>query len=462
MLEKRLGTAPKFILVSLAFFADGCGLIPLLGPFLAIPFIGGIYYVFQANKVPMLGDKTTQWVKTCATLILEQLPLVSFLPVYTCFTLLTIHTVNKEDNELLRQYTKSMRWNQRPRMPRGTIPMVLFLLAVGVSLFVPTGQYRQFVYAQIDSFSPTVMTVSLTPSAPEPFDSVQVKISGYSVNLATSNITWKQDGKNIAQGVGLTETTVTVGGEGSNTILEVTVAPILGAPQTFQKVVYPSSVSLVWEAKSYVPPFYHGKALHGPGGAVTFIALPSLIDAGGSRVPSSDLIFTWRRNGQVIPQVSGVGKGTVTIQNDKYFSDLVVGVEVTTRDKTRVAQKTARIPVQKPELLLYQHDPLLGLLTTHPLVGTGYIRSSGAAVYAEPYYVSASTRDATELAYTWTIAGNDTLTGSVLDLQPEGVGSGTSLITASFRHLGVLVQTAGTQVNLRYDIRNTTSNTEAF
>ena len=161
----------------------------------------------------------------------------------------------------------------------------------------------------------------------------------------------------------------------------------------------PTNTTLVWEAESYTPPFYKGKALYPTGGTVHVVAFPPE----GVGNPET-LTYTWKFDGEVQGDLSGVGRQTFVWSGGLFSGSPLIVVEVSSAAGTHGVGAT-RIPETNPGILLYQDAPLVGILfntafTAHP--------SNEIAVEAYPLFFSTQTRNEQPLRYTW-FAGNTAL-----------------------------------------------------
>jgi hypothetical protein len=170
-------------------------------------------------------------------------------------------------------------------------------------------------------------------------------------------------------------------------------------------IVLPAGVDLIWEAESYTPPLYKGKALYPDGGSVRIVAMPD------ARFGNHDnLFYTWKTDGRVLGSLSGRGRQVFERAGTILGGPLSVSVEVReTPDGPVAAAGVARIPASAPQVLAYEHDPLLGTIFDKALQGTVALEREEITVVAYPYFFSAPARDVLE--YEWRVnsraAGGD-------------------------------------------------------
>ncbi len=94
--------------------------------------------------------------------------------------------------------------------------------------------------------------------------------------------------------------------------------PLMVTSVTKDIPITPEDLDIIWQANSYVPPFYEGKALFPPVGTVSFVAMPGFIDSNGNPVNPKKLIYTWSQDTTVLGDKSGYGKNVLTVQGTHY------------------------------------------------------------------------------------------------------------------------------------------------
>lgn len=191
-----------------------------------------------------------------------------------------------------------------------------------------------------------------------------------------------------------------------------------------------SSVALVWQADTFVPPFYAGKALAPLDATVRVFAFPDT-----SFGNPSTATYAWKLNGQVLGSDSGTGRSSLLIPGSSFASERLVVVEVTSADGSKRGTGVARIESATPKLMLYQETPLAGTFFSHAIGDDGLIipTETDVSVGAYPFFFSTPSRSGL-IAYSWTVNGdsvNDTTTQrGTLMARGEEVGTSTVQITA--------------------------------
>lgn len=296
------------------------------------------------------------------------------------------------------------------------------------------------------------MQIVLTPSIPGPNTQVTARVQDYSLNLDRSIITWKIDGEVVKTGAAEKIFTFTTGPAGSSLTLQVTAGEVGGRTVSTSRLLRQGYVGIIWEADTYTPPLYKGKALHSPGSTVKITALPMLLDARGTPIDPSKLVYTWKNNYYKMANLSGLGKQTVFVTNTKFLQPLDITVTVSDATSEVTALGAIRIPVSQPYILFYEQHPLRGVLYERALTGTFSLSSKEVSVIAEPYHMSAASRDDGELSYEWRVA-NEPVTSAkgTIILRTEGEGDSKTPVTLAVRHAINLLQSARSVLTVVFD-----------
>src|ERR1035437_9361109 len=104
--------------------------------------------------------------------------------------------------------------------------------------------------------------VSVSPEFPKAGDTVAIHLQSYSTPLDQAMISWIVGGVVVSKGYGLVDFSTTVGRVGSRSTVTSRIVTAGGSTVTRTVTVQPANVDLLWQATSYVPPFYQGKALY--------------------------------------------------------------------------------------------------------------------------------------------------------------------------------------------------------
>jgi hypothetical protein len=277
-------------------------------------------------------------------------------------------------------------------------------------LILPLASSPLLVYAQ-ETRGPDPLVVSVTPEAPSPGEETTITLTSSSLDLSRAQFTWKLNNVTKSSGPARRSFTFAMGSGSGTTAVSVTITPLGGATISRTFTFHPGSVNLVWEANTYTPPFYRGKALYTPGADVRIVAIPDIRE-GGSAVPASALTYRWSVDDEPFADRSGLGRDTFYLSGAQLLPDQTVAVDVLRQNGIRAAHAEVTIPKNTPMLRFYKRDPLRGALYSRAYSDTVQLADTETTLLAEPYFISGTVREPERVLYTWTL--NDT------EVQPQG------------------------------------------
>ena len=248
------------------------------------------------------------------------------------------------------------------------------------------------------------LSVSVRPEYPAPMENVALSVSSPSFDINTAEISWVVNGSVSGKGIGLKNFTVQMGPIGSRSRIDVVIKP-MGRDSFSQSFdLYPTSIDLFWQANTYTPPFFRGKANHTTEGTVTVVAMPN-IALNGKLVAKEKLVYQWSQNGRPLSNSSGYGKNSVTVINSLTKSAEIIGVSVSTPDKVIFTQREIKIPVKEPEIIFYEDHPLYGVLFNNGIVKETNLSTKEMTFSVAPYFFAVSDPANPRLIYTWLVNG---------------------------------------------------------
>lgn len=303
-------------------------------------------------------------------------------------------------------------------------------------------------FASLFGFSSEQFFLHTTPRNPNPNESVTVTLKS-SALLPTTQVQWFVNGELKKEGVREQSIQVKTGGVGEATKIQVVVG---SGENTATKtlVLNPGIVDILWEAQTYTPPFYRGKALPSSRTPLTLVAIPYL--SGGEKVFSNDsLIYNWYQNYGKRGALSGYGQQTATIQSDFADGERLLKVVVVSPGGGPVAERKIEIPSFQPEILFY---PLgdTGILTAHAMGNDVFLKQGLLKIVAKPFYFPFSSSVNNPGEYTWQVNNEDHPPSgekNVLFLKtPEQ--SGEASISLIINNPTKLLQRAENQITLHF------------
>jgi hypothetical protein len=285
------------------------------------------------------------------------------------------------------------------RIPKG------FLLSILVLTFFVTDAYAiDLSSLSIPSQIPDLqeqIDVNVSPETPNPNEDVTVSLDAYGTDIDTTNITWSVNGKVVKQGPGMKSIVINSGAAGTKTVVDVSLNT-LGKVTSQEVIINPQNVDLIWEAHTYTPPFYKGKALFSPQENVVFVAIPDFTTGDNS----SQVVYKRSEDLTVLGDKSGRGVNALSYKGSILETPVTIDVEAST-DGGLDAKKEITLAPTLPQTLLYENNSLQGVLFNNEVSG-GFDFGSAAekSISAYPYYFGAYSRNDPNLAYTWAINGS--------------------------------------------------------
>lgn len=284
--------------------------------------------------------------------------------------------------------------------------------ALVLFLFIPATTEGQFSNS---------LSIEVSPSYPEPFSTVRLQASPVGNAERGMEFVWSVDGVVVERGVGQTTASFTVGRVGARHSVSLTVLEN-GAVRSRTSISIPiTAVAMILETDTYTPPLYKGASLPVTGSVASIVAIPDILTSSGALANRSQLDYTWKYNGRVISDQSGVGENvyhlSVIPRND------IVEVEISFPGEGPIAQGRISIEPHEPELLFYVHNPLLGPVFEHAVAENFNLRESETTLGAYPYFFSTIDRRSPALSYRWTL-NNSPLTVTEPNLTVRKGGSG--------------------------------------
>ena len=288
------------------------------------------------------------------------------------------------------------------------------------------------------------LSVTQTPERPRAYDNVSISIESYLVDLNSASIAWSVNSKLIEKGTGNKTFKVKLGGVGSLTTVGLSIRARTGESIDKTFAFRPAEVDLLWEAQTYTPPFYKGKALFSNQGRLRVVAVPNFRDSNGKTLPANNLIYTWKQDGQVLGDLSGYGKSTLIIDGPLLPRLTTISVETMTPDSQLVAEDVVSLRSLSPMILFYENNPLYGVMY-HQAMGYNFtLKGSELTLAAEPYFFSGDTKTGSETNFTWKLNDNvvfGTDNGEIT-LRNEKAQTGQSSLTLEITNSQKIYQSA--------------------
>jgi len=313
--------------------------------------------------------------------------------------------------------------------------VVLFLLFVGS------------VNAQGLPFSAS-LTVTVRPENPRPGDVVSIDLQSFSTDLNGATISWIVGGTVVKSGLGEKSFSTTAPEIGDIKRVQARIFTSEGTSHLETIDIRPAIVDLLWEANTYIHPFYKGKRLHSAGGDLKIVAIPNVI-SGGIKIPNRNLIFRWKRDNVVLGSKSGTGRNVLEISGSRLGKTENISVEVTTLDSRVSARGFTNIKVSRPKTLIYENNPLLGVVFEKSVTGAYDLVEREVKLEAYPLFFSVNSRFSDDLSYEWRVTGDDSSTDSNITLR-RGEGSGSASVSVAVKNLIHILQSGRRSLTVKF------------
>ena len=317
------------------------------------------------------------------------------------------------------------------------------IILIFIFVFFGTGAVSS---AQFSDFGDIIL-LEISPENPRPQELVRASIESFSIDLdRASKITWLQNGEVVNRGVGVKEIAFNAGSLGSRSVIEVIVQSIERGTVNKSITIRPTEVDLLWQADSYTPLLYKGKALPASDTEITIIAIPQFINSNGRKLKTNELIFTWEKDGKILSRESGRGKNTIKIRGPKIFRQTVIRIDTSSLDGALQGKSHTLISPVLPKIIFYENDPIFGIKYEKAITNTFNLLNKEVMITAHPYFFSSRERISSDFDYLWKVDGSK-VSGSPDDessivLRQESEGEGVVKIAFSIQNINRILQSA--------------------
>ncbi len=329
--------------------------------------------------------------------------------------------------------------------------MKRLILFISLFFFATAGS----VYAQGLPGVSSPLILDVNPTNPRPGETVSLDLRSYNLDINSMRITWTVDGKKALDGVGAKSFSVVAGDLGSIKKVSVSAVATGGEVYTDSASIRPSELTLFWQAGTYTPPFYKGKAMPTYGGAFKVIAMPEIIGKNGTKLNPKTLVYTWKKNDAVQKDLSGYGKTSfVTSQETFVRQGDEISVEITSPNDDFNLKGSITVTSSAPSIVFYEKSPLYGTMYERALGNTFSLANEELTVVAEPYFFSDVQKNNSAISYTWSLNGatvSSFQNKDAVTLRRTDTSAGTSNLGLTLQNNIKLLQGANKILNIQYE-----------
>lgn len=299
------------------------------------------------------------------------------------------------------------------------------------------------------------LSASVSPENPGPNQEVKINLEVFSFDINSAEITWKQNGKVVSQGLGKKNFAFTTGNPGVQTNIEVKIDPRDRPALTQSFLFIPGEVDLLWQADVYSHPFYKGKNMYTPESNITFVAMPRNVSGA---IRPTETVFNWKINDARFADKSGYGKNTYTYEGPILLRPVKAEVETYTPtkgagDSKEVARDTVMVTPTDSMLRLYEDNPSYGILFNRAIGGNMTLYKPEVTIAAYPYFQSIAGKNSGP-NYSWLVDNSivdiSESQNSITLKRKEGE-KGTSYISVTSENPLKILQTVDTALTISFD-----------
>lgn len=295
------------------------------------------------------------------------------------------------------------------------------------------------------------ITVQTIPEKPQPGDSVEASVESYATDLDRAEISWYLNDTLAQQATGKKKFSFKVGAVGSVTNILVLIKTSEGTLVQKTITFRPASLDLIWEAESYTPPFYKGKALYPYQGTVKIVAIPNFVTENGGILSEKNLVYNWSVDDKAVPNQSGYGKNFIYVNGSIPLKSTNVSVDVTSMDQSIAGSNSTTITPQSPGILLYEINPLYGLLTNQAMSRLINLQNEEIKLSATPYFFSLKNQSLPNFSYDWQLDGKTIGTGKrIVSFKPEKGAVGNANVTIDLKNPNKIFQFTSSAFSLLF------------
>lgn len=301
--------------------------------------------------------------------------------------------------------------------------------------------------------------ISIFPESPKPGEEVTIVANTYGMDINTNLIVWKLNGKEALKGIGQKKFVFKVGNTGTVTNVSLSILPKNGPAIDKDFSFTPIDVDILWQAKTYTPPFYKGKALYTPESEVVFTSLPN-ISIDGTKIDPTDVVYKWKLNYDLENEASGFGKNSYLFKGPIILRENLIQSNVYAASKPEIqGGNKIRLTNNYPTALVYEDHPLLGVLFNKALRNEYELKDSEVKFSAFPFYFSTANKNSF-VSYKWNIdeasLGIPQNQNSVIFRKISSI-KGSASVNVTIGNPSHILQQASTGFQISYNLLNALS-----
>ncbi len=201
------------------------------------------------------------------------------------------------------------------------------------------------------------------PTKPNLGDTVNIEAQMFGTEIKDSDFTWSMNGKVIKQGVGANRVDFTLD---EKTKIDITIKTGKNITIKNSFDFDPKKVVIIWESKTYTPPFYKGKSFYSEESSLVLNAINLDQENPLTNINNN---YIWKTDSTVKGSLSGVGYNTFFYSGDilglePLFSVTMSSIKSRDASKNNTFNNESVLRVQSlpTEIISFEKSPLLGLM----------------------------------------------------------------------------------------------------
>lgn len=243
--------------------------------------------------------------------------------------------------------------------------------------------------------------LGLSTASPLPFEEVKASIKNENFDVSRSDIVWILNNRTMSQGKNENSFSFQAGDLGLVYEITALIFTPNGTKIEKTKTLYVADLDLLWQAETYIPYFYKGKALPAPLSKINFGAVPHFV-FDGQKISKEKLLFKWYVNEEF--ETEGWGKDSFSFKTGIFNGDeLEIKVNISSEKGTLNQGKTIFIKNIKPEIKFYEYNNLDNVKYEKAVYDFQMNSGENRKFIAEPFFISEESVN--KINYSWEING---------------------------------------------------------
>lgn len=246
------------------------------------------------------------------------------------------------------------------------------------------------------------ISVKLDDLYPNPNQTISATAVSYATDLDKAQISWSINDKMVEKGVGLTKFTFKTGALGKPQKLTVYIEKVEGGVFTESYQISTSEIDMYYEAQTFVPAFYQGKARFSNQATAKIYAIPRGIGSDGKMIPVENYTYKWSVNDRAFQSLSGYGKNSFTYSDSILSEPAKISVAVSSRDGAVAGEGVIILRPSAPRVVFYEENPIYGTIYESAVVGARNLDREEVTFRAIPFYFD---KNIFSLGFDWKMNG---------------------------------------------------------